>query len=404
MPLEVRAEKILQVRMLGKFQVIGLNGELGVNTGCSKTLIKLMAYIFSHRKEHISSSRIAAVLYEDTEIADPVSDARNLIWRLRKLFKKVWGEVGCTFLMTDGSDYYWNPDICLVIDAEQMEALSREAEQVVSEKEKIEKYSQAAALYQGNYMEGYDDLQWVAYLSVYYQTCYLRVVKKLAELLEKNKRYEEVQKLMDESLRWEPLDEELYVCFIRSLIRLGYTELALQEYKKAEAFLYENLGHSSSLNHLHQLYEDEFMGRMHGGEKNIHEIQMELQGDLTSGPFFCEYVVFKQIYRLESQKRMRLGLTARQSLILVGIRVEDAESEEQERKLLGRGMLKLEDALQKSLRSGDIITRYSDRQFLFMLSSCGDKNAAEVQKRLEKEFRRQSRKKNVRLEYSQAEM
>jgi hypothetical protein len=152
------------------------------------------------------------------------------------------------------------------------------------------------------------------------------------------------------------------------------------------------------------LYEDEFMGRLHEDEKNIHEIQVELQGDLTSGPFFCEYAVFKQIYRLESQKRLRLGLTARQSLILVGIRIEDADSEEQERKLLARGMQKLQEALQKSLRSGDIIARYSNRQYLFMISSCGDKNADQIQKRLEKEFRRLNRKKNVRLEYSQAEV
>jgi DNA-binding SARP family transcriptional activator len=343
------------------------------------------------------------VLYEDTEIADPVSDARNLIWRLRKLFKKVWGEVGCTFLLTDGSDYYWNHEIRLEIDAEQMEAFGRAAEQVVSEEEKINLYSQAAGLYHGNYMEGYDDLQWIAYLSVYYQTFYLQIVKKLAHLLENNNRYEEVQKLMDESIRREPLDEELYVCFIRSLNRLGYKELALQEYKKAESFLYENLG-QNSLEQLHQLYEDEFVKQMHGDEKNIYEIQAELQGEFSSGPFFCEYTVFRQIYRLESQKRIRLGLTARQPLILIGIRVEDADSEEQERKLLGRGMQKLQDALQKSLRTGDIITRYSNRQFLFMLSSGGEQNAAEVQKRLEKEFRRLIRKKNVRLEYSQTEI
>ena len=65
-----------------------------------------------------------------------------------------------------------------------MERLNKEAEKAETDEAKIDKYMQAAALYTGSYMEGYDDMYWEAYLSAYYHTMYLQIVKKLAVLLE----------------------------------------------------------------------------------------------------------------------------------------------------------------------------------------------------------------------------
>ena len=72
---------LLYTSMLGKFQVIGMNGELGIEHKCPKRIIKLMAYIFSHHKENLPILKIADALYADEEIANPVAAARNLIWR-----------------------------------------------------------------------------------------------------------------------------------------------------------------------------------------------------------------------------------------------------------------------------------------------------------------------------------
>lgn len=81
----------LKVYMFGKFQVVGMNGELGITHRCSKRIIKLMAFIFSHHTENLPILKIADAIYADEEIADPVAATRNLIWRLREAFKKEWG-------------------------------------------------------------------------------------------------------------------------------------------------------------------------------------------------------------------------------------------------------------------------------------------------------------------------
>ena len=156
--MDAENKKELKVYMFGRFQVTGMNGEVGIEHKCPKRIIKLMAYIFSHHKENLPIIKIADALYADEEIANPVAATRNLIWRLRAVFKEEWGELGNTFLVTKGSDYQWNEEISLSLDSEQMEILSREAEEAETDEEKIEKYMQAAALYAGPYMEGYDDM------------------------------------------------------------------------------------------------------------------------------------------------------------------------------------------------------------------------------------------------------
>jgi len=388
----------LKVYMFGRFQVTGIDGELGITHRCSKRIIRLMAYIFSHHKETLPISKIADALYADEEIADPVAATRNLIWRLRAAFREEWGELGNTFLVTKGSDYQWNEDIGLFLDSEQMELLGREAEEAENDETKIEKYMQAVALYTGSYMEGYDDMYWGAYLSAYYHAMYLQIVKKLAVLLERQQRYEEMQRIMDAALSREKLDEELYVYFIRSLMKLGYVGMALDEYKKATSFLYENLGYTS-MEQLHGVY-CELMEHTHEEKSDMRVILDDLRGDYVKGAFLCEYGVFKKIYQLEIRRAERLGISVFLSLISVRIRIDGTGLDEKEKmKAMVRGMKKLQDILLSSLRSGDVITRCSGSQYILLLPTCQYETAIKVMERIEKAFYKYNRERYISMEY-----
>ncbi len=388
----------LKVCMLGKFQVTGLDGELGIAHRCSKRIIKLMAYIFSHHKEKLPILRIADALYADEEIADPLAATRNLIWRLRNAFRKEWGEVGDTFLVTEGSDYRWNEAIPLILDSEQMELLGKAAAEAETDEEKIEKYTQAAALYKGSYMEGYEDMYWGAYLSVYYHTMYLQIVKGLAALLDSQGRYQELQQVLEAALNKEKLDEELYVWFIRSLMKAGYVGMALDEYKKATAYLYENLGYTS-MEQLREVYI-ELMEQMHEEQCDMKVILEDLKDDNGNGAFLCEYGVFKKIYQLELRRAERLGISTFLSLISVRVRINSAGmSEEEKTKSLTSGMKKMESVLLSSLRSGDVITRYSASQYILLLPTCQYETAGKVMTRIESAFYRHSRGRYITMEY-----
>ena len=388
----------LKVYMFGKFQVIGMNGELGITHRCSKRLIKLMSYIFTHHKENLPILKIADALYAHEDITDPAAATRNLIWRLRETFKKEWGGVGTTFLITKGSDYRWNEEIQLTLDTEQMERLNKEAEKAETDEAKIDKYMQAAALYTGSYMEGYDDMYWEAYLSAYYHTMYLQIVKKLAVLLEGQGRYEEMQRVMEAALNREQLDEELYVYFIRSLMKLGYVGMALEEYKKATSFLYENLGYTS-MEQLREIY-GELMKQVHEEQSDMQEILADLGDDCGKGAFMCEYGVFKKIYQLEIRRAERLGISVFLSLISVRVRVDGTGLSGREKaESLVRGMKKMQNILLSSLRSGDVITRCSGSQYMLLLPTCQYETAIKVMKRIENTFYRNNSEPNISMEY-----
>lgn len=388
----------LKVYMFGKFQVIGMNGELGITHRCSKRLIKLMSYIFTHHKENLPILKIADALYADEDITDPAAATRNLIWRLRETFKEEWGGGGATFLITKGSDYRWNEEIQLTLDTEQMERLNKEAEKAETDEAKIDKYMQAAALYTGSYMEGYDDMYWEAYLSAYYHTMYLQIVKKLAVLLEGQGRYEEMQRVMEAALNREQLDEELYVYFIRSLMKLGYVGMALEEYKKATSFLYENLGYTS-MEQLREIY-GELMKQVHEEQSDMQEILADLGDDCGKGAFMCEYGVFKKIYQLEIRRAERLGISVFLSLISVRVRVDGTGLSGREKaESLVRGMKKMQNILLSSLRSGDVITRCSGSQYMLLLPTCQYETAIKVMKRIENTFYRNNSEPNISMEY-----
>ena len=308
------------------------------------------------------------------------------------------GGVGTTFLITKGSDYRWNEEIQLTLDTEQMERLNKDAEKAETDEAKIEKYMQAAALYTGSYMEGYDDMYWEAYLSAYYHTMYLQIVKKLAVLLEGQGRYEEMQRVMEAALNREQLDEELYVYFIRSLMKLGYVGMALEEYKKATSFLYENLGYTS-MEQLREIY-GELMKQVHEEQSDMQEILADLGDDCGKGAFMCEYGVFKKIYQLEIRRAERLGISVFLSLISVRVRVDGTGLSGREKaESLVRGMKKMQNILLSSLRSGDVITRCSGSQYMLLLPTCQYETAIKVMKRIENTFYRNNSEPNISMEY-----
>lgn len=279
-----------------------------------------------------------------------------------------------------------------------MEILNREAGAAETDEIKMEKYMQAATLYAGSYMEGYDDMCWGAYPSAYYHTMYLQIVKKLAVLLEQHGRYEEMQRVMETALSREQLDEELYVYFIRALAKLGYVGMAFEEYKKATAFLYENLGYTS-MEQLRELY-DELMEQMHEEQSDMQIILDDLRDDLEKGAFLCEYGVFKKIYQLEVRRAERIGMSV--FLSLISIRIQKGRenlTEEEKAKALVRSMKKLQGVLVSSLRSGDVVARCSGSQYMLLLPTCQYETAKKVMERIENAFYRHSRERYISIEY-----
>ena len=388
---------ILKVQMFGEFLVSGRDGSLDDDKIRSEMMTKLLAYIFCHRRKKVTVMELAEALWHDDKSDNPAGALKNLMYRVRNIMKKEWGELD--FILTGRGTYSWNPEVPVWIDAEEFERLCRQAKAWGSCEEKIEGLLQAVKLYRGPFLPKLSGEYWAASLSTYYHSLYLTSVKDLAALLEENSRFEEMGAVCQKAIQLDALDEELHCCFIKALIGQNKQNLALEHYQKTVDLLYDNLGVRPS-RELREVYE-ELLKQKHSQELDLGNIQDELKSeDDGSGAFLCEYGVFKKSYHLEQRRASRLGLPVYISLITVYPSIDVQEDSEAYLKLINTGMSVMETVLISSLRNGDVISRYSGNQFIVMLPNCQYDSSQMIMKRIQDKFYTRDKKLKVKIQYS----
>lgn len=393
--------KKLHIQMFAHFKVTGMGGVLDEDSIRSDMLTKLLAYMSCHRKKEVTTQELVEVLWHDEDSDNPAGALKNLVYRLRTMMKKEWPD--CDFIMTGRGAYKWNPEIEIETDTEEFEKYCNAALKERDIDEKLNLYLRAISLYKGAFLPKLSGEYWAASLSTYYHSTYLTIVKEAASLLEQRQRYEEMGQLCNYALQLDNLDESLHCYFIKALICQNKLKLATEQYKKAVDILYENLGVSPS-EELREVY-NELLKQTHEEEKNISAIQQELNDDNDQGAFLCEYGVFKKTYHLEKRRAERLGISVYLSLITVVPKLDVRTDSQAYLNIVNEGMEKLEDVLLHSLRSGDVISKYSGNQYVVLLPTCQYETAKMVMNRIENAFFASSKKKlKVKLQYSMDEM
>ena len=219
----------------------------------------------------------------------------------------------------------------------------------------------------------------------------------------KRRGVEEMANCCSHALQFEALDEDIHTAFIRALIGQNKTKMALDHYKKARDILYENLGVAPSTE-LREIYE-ELLKQTHHQEMDLTAIERDLAEEESQGAFLCEYGVFRKTYRLEIRRSARLGISVYIALITVVPRDGDLDIGSQAYlDIINQGMDYLEEVLLHSLRSGDVISRYSGSQFIVLLPTCQYETAKMVMQRIENNFYKTGCNRGVKLHYSLDEM
>ncbi|MEG1431385.1 BTAD domain-containing putative transcriptional regulator [Eubacterium sp.] len=390
----------LRVQMFSRFILEGLGGTLDEDRIRSEMLTKLLVYIIIHRDKEMTVQEICESLWPDEKSDNPAGALKNLMYRLRALIKKTWGDHA--FILTGRGSYAWNSEYILEVDAEDFDRLCQRAKAAPTEKAAAEDYGSAMALYKGMFMPKLAGEHWVASLSTYYHSQYLEAAKNRLGILEDFGEYSEMAACCREVLKLDTLDEDIHTAFVKGLMLQGKPKLAMEQYKHAENLLYESLGIAPS-EELRRVYED-LLKQTHDQEMDIAAIERDLREDAESGAFLCEYGVFKKNYDLEIRRAGRLGISVYIGLITVIPRVEIPVDSPVYLSIISDGMDTLEDVLLGSLRSGDVISRYSGSQFIVLLPTCQYETAKMVMERIERNYYNTKKKPKTRLSYSLQEM
>lgn len=387
----------LNIRMFGKFQIENENGMLNKENMRSEMLTRLLAYMVSHREKDMTAQELIDVLWPDDQSDNPSGALKNLMYRLRKLMNRTWGEDG-RYIITGRGAYQLNPELVVRVDIEEFEECCRQVFNSEDPAVQQENGKKAVELYQGMFLSELSSEYWVISIATYYHSIYLTMVKKLAALLEKEKQFTDVEEICAKAIQIEPLDEEIHCFLLRAMIADNKQKLASDHYKETVKLLYDSLGVRPS-GEMETIYE-ELQKIQHDHESNIDIIQEELREEKTSGAFFCEYGVFRKIYALESRSSSRLGISVHLALVSLYLDFQVSKDKNDYASLIGEGMKVLEDTLLKRLRSSDIVCRYSVNQFLVMLPACQYEDAKMVVNRLKDSFYRSGKTNKLLLQYS----
>jgi len=171
------------VRLFGEFWLEGLGKRLSEDVIRSEMLTKLLAYVLCHHNQEMSVQELTEALWPEDTSDNPAGALKNLMYRLRSLFKKTWGG-DISFIHTGHGSYSWNKDVVLELDTEIFDAAIRKAKAEKDPEIQTGLLLQAVALYQGPFLPKLANEYWIITQSAYYQGLYLSAVKKLAALLE----------------------------------------------------------------------------------------------------------------------------------------------------------------------------------------------------------------------------
>ncbi|NCB63855.1 MAG: hypothetical protein EOM52_09655, partial [Clostridia bacterium] len=358
-PLVTADSAALSVSLLGGFS-LRLNGEtLTDDINRSLKLWSVLAYLILHRDRPVPQPELIDTFWGDEAGANPTNALKTLLYRIRAMLEPLFGPELDPILAQRGA-YMWNKAIPCTLDIDVFEVLYQKAMAPdLSSGEKCALLREAVRLYQGDLLPKLSHQVWLVPLSVHYHTMYINAVKALCELLDQSEDFDEMHAAASAASLLDSLDEGLHTLIVRSLLRRGRNAAALSHYEQATELLYRSLGVRPS-DELRALYQE-----IMSVEKLLETDLGVIVGDLREaasrpGAFYCEYGFFKEAYRLEVRRAARSGICAHLCLITVSL----PDGGIPPLNLLSTTMEQLQEVLVKSLRRGDVVSKFSGAQFV----------------------------------------
>lgn len=389
----------IKISLLGNFEIQNGNARIEETINRSKKMWNLLGFILTYRNKHISQAEYIEMLWPDENSSNPTNALKTLLSRLRTLLEPV-AVNNENFILSSQGSYQWNNNLSCIIDTEVFEELVKKGNNTdFSDEERISYYMDALNLYKGDFLTKHSTELWVIPVSTYFHNLYLDAVKSLLMLLRQQNDYENMEYYCTKALQIERFDETLHSILIQTFLGQGNTIAAMNHYERTTELLYQNLGVKPS-KELRALYMD-IIRTQKTLETDLNIIQNDLKEvEYKQGPFVCEYCIFQETYRLIARQAAREG----RSVYLCLITVSDRNGNIPSLNKLDAAMKRLLDAINQSLRRGDVVSQYSGAQYVILLPSITYEDANMVLERIIKQYYHNNRRSVLHLKYKLEQM
>lgn len=372
-------EKI-KIHTLGEFSISYGDVTISDYDNRSKKIWLLLEFLISFHSKEISLSALIDLLWpEESSSIDPENALKTILHRTRALLDTLNYKEN-KLIIRRRDTIAWNNEIPFEIDAELFEeyCMTASASDICDEK-KIYYYNLAFQLYRGDYLTKSSDETWAIPLTTYYHSLYLKSIYELVEILLRYTRFHDIITYCSAASIIDPCDEKIHYYLILALYRTGKHNAALEQYQHVIDMLYNDFGLNPS-KELISLYT-EIMNEERAPEMDLNLIQENLKEEnAQKKAYYCNTVIFKNLYQIESRSIARSGLSV--YLCLITLTSKDPSNKQS----LPNAMAKMHNVISSSLRCGDVFTRYSVNQYLIMLPTANYENCIKIGERILKSY------------------
>ncbi len=367
------------IRLLGGFSIT-VDGAVHDNLPAkSRRGVSLMTYLILQRGKAVAMQRLARELWGSRRSENPENALKTLVSRMRSLLNGVADGLGGAIRSEQGA-YRWGSLPGVSVDVLEFIELAEELRHSVPETQRWEKTRRVLALYQGELFQSGDMVNG-AMQSSWLHKSYLETVYAYVEMLKERDEYNEIARTCEIALRYDDLDEFLHIERMRALVGLNRADEARQEYRLVSHRSREVLDAEPS-DALRESYE-RLADASAELQFNLDAISNELaeRDSQRTGPFYCDYSAFREIYNIQYRNLERLGSTMFLGVISVtgqGKQLSDIARES--------AMAGLQEILRDNLRKGDIVTRFSPAIFAMLLPTVDYGTGGMVMERIEHLF------------------
>ena len=381
----------IEVRMFGEFSIT-INGNTLTNLkGRTKRVWMLIQYLIAERSDPVPMDRLLREIWDGRACGDPENALKNLVYRARTLLRELSGDQSQFIVFLNGT-YAWNNQYECAVDSEQFLDCCAKAKREKVQEKRIDWCRRAIVLYRGGFLPKSAYSTWVILRRARYAEHYSRCVLQLCRLLGEQERYAEVVPVCEGALRLFPYEEPMHVLLLQAYVNLGRRSKAFDHYNRVVKMFYREFG--VDLGDVLRPYSAR-PAESARPESDLETIRSDLREKTEArGAFFCDYDMFKCLYRSQMRIIPRTGHSV--FLLLFSITAPDGGPPEPEAAKYAAE--KLKDAILTSLRKGDSVASCSSTQYIAMLQTVTAENAQGVVQRILRRFRFEYRRDAVKID------
>jgi DNA-binding SARP family transcriptional activator len=244
----------LEICMLGK-PTITLNNK-PILGSISNKAVALLCYLVLNKDKTYSRDKLASIFWDSANIDTIRYNLRYTLWSLRKILDADKKQI--PFIVTYKDCCRINQDASICTDIFEMEKLLEESIGLKGS-EYIESLNKIKDIYKGEFLEGFyinkcpEFNDWVFFERERLQRIYFEVLHRLTKLYKSSGNYFKSIEILNEMLKINPLQEELYEELIKNYLELGDRGSALKQFKRCSNILRDelNISPNESIRKLH---------------------------------------------------------------------------------------------------------------------------------------------------------